>query len=210
MRAILFALCVVSVPAFAAEVPPAVIKAVSAAGAIPGSQVEAIRFIGPRGCVVETADLDQLIVSSGTVPVRIEGSGIGGARCEGMSLAEVRVTAPVWVAQRPIATGERLEGSVIRAQHEIRSGRAPIADIPFGAVATRPMQPGAIVEQGAVQDPAWMPGAPVHVVLRSGTLSLVQLARVVPCPPGRACAQLPSGRRVEGRRAGNELILEVP
>jgi hypothetical protein len=46
--------------------------------------------------------------------------------------------------------------------------------------------------------------------MRAGALSVEQSGRAVPCPRGRACAVLPSGRRVEGRLEDGRILVELP
>jgi hypothetical protein len=50
----------------------------------------------------------------------------------------------------------------------------------------------------------------VAVLLRAGTLSIEQRGTAVACRHGRACALLPSGRRVEGDWHGGRIELGTP
>ena len=190
------------------QIPAAVERALAASGALPGARVETVSYRGPARCSALRAEADQLIASSGSVALHIEGRGPAGEACRGLALAEARVFAPVWIASRALATGEGLDGAAARAVREVKQGHAPLAEIPAGSATTRRVAAGTVLEAPLVQDPTWLPGASVRVVLRSGSLSLSQQGRVVPCAPGRACAVLPSGRRVEGTRKSGELILE--
>ena len=189
-------------------IPAAVERALAAAGALPGARVEIVSYRGPARCNALRAEADQLIASSGSVALHIEGRGPAGESCRGLGLAEARLFAPVWIASRALATGEALDGAAARAVREVKQGHAPLAEIPAGSAATRRLAAGTVLEAPLVQDPTWLPGQNVRVVLHTGALSLTQQGRIVTCAPGRACAVLPSGRRVEGTRSNGELILE--
>jgi hypothetical protein len=193
-----------------AGIPAAVVRAVSAGSLLPEARVEAVGYRGAGRCAAVRAELERPIEASGSVSLRIEGRGPAGEACRGFAVAEARVYAPVWVANRALATGESLEGAAARVEREVQPGHAPLAVLAPGLAASRPVAAGTVLEAGLVEDPAWRSGAQVRVVIRSGALSLSQQGRVVSCGQGRACAQLPSGRRVEGRRSGNELVLEMP
>jgi hypothetical protein len=97
----------------------------------------------------------------------------------------------------------------VAGEAEVRAGHAPLATAPEGAVAARAIPAGAPIEEAMLRrGPA--PGAPVAVVLRSGLIAVETTGRAVPCPRGRACALLPSGRRVEGRLDAGRILVEPP
>jgi flagella basal body P-ring formation protein FlgA len=196
--------------ATAGTVPLAVEKALRSAVGTEGARLEVTSLRGPSRCEAVRAEVDKPIAASGLVPLRIEGHAPDGAHCAGLGVAEVRLFAPVWLTQRALGPGEAVEGSVVRLEREVRAGHAPLSEVAEGLVAARALPAGTILEAPLVQDPAWRPGASVRVVLQSGALAVVQVGRIVPCVPGRGCAVLPSGRRVEGRRANGELHLEMP
>ena len=194
----------------AQPIPAAVVRALSAGALLPDARVEAVGYRGAGRCDATRAEVEHPVEASGSVSLRIEGHSPTGEACRGFAVAEARLYAPVWVASRALAAGEAVEGATSRLEREVQPGHVPLAALSAGLATLRPVAAGTTLEAGFVQDPSWRPGAPVRVVLRSGSLSLTQQGRIVPCAPGRACAQLPSGRRVEGRRSGNELLLEMP
>lgn len=194
--------------AAAPAAPPVVERALREAVALPGARLELVSFTPHGACEAQEAEVAQPISASGTVAVRLLGRSPGGRPCAGAGFAQVRLFGPAWIAVRTLAVGQPLEGAAQQADRELRAGHPPAAAIPPGAVAARPIPAGAVVEEGHLLDPAWAPGASVRVVVRAGAVALAQEGRLVPCAAGRACAILPSGRRVEGRRAEGELLLE--
>jgi hypothetical protein len=50
----------------------------------------------------------------------------------------------------------------------------------------------------------------VVAVIVAGALRVEQQARALPCRAGRACALLPSGRRVEGAWHAGRIVVEAP
>ena len=191
-------------------IPLVVSRALSAGAATPGARVETVDYRGPGRCTATRAEVEQPIGSSGSVSLRSEGRGPGGESCRGFARAEARLFARVWVVSRALASGERLEGAITLMEREVQPGHAPLTEVAPGLAVTRPLAAGAVLEASMVHDPSWQSGQSVRVVIRSGGLSLTQSGRLIACAQGRACAQLPSGRRVEGRRSGNELVLEMP
>lgn len=193
--------------AAAPAAPPVVERALREAVALPGARLELVSFTPHGACEAQQAEVAPLS-ASGTVAVRLQGRTAGGRPCAAAAFAQVRLFGPAWTAVRTLAVGQPLEGATQQADRELRAGHPPAATIPAGAVAARPIPAGAVVEEGHLLDPAWAPGAPVRVVVRAGAIALAQQGRLVPCAAGRACAVLPSGRRVEGRRGEGELLLE--
>ncbi len=54
------------------------------------------------------------------------------------------------------------------------------------------------------------PGEAIAVLVQRGSVAVALEGHAVPCARGKACAQLPSGRRVEGRFVDHRLLVEVP
>ncbi len=122
----------------------------------------------------------------------------------------MRVVCTGLVTSRAVAMGESLDGAVQTAEVEVRTGRPPaVSDLPPGARAARGLAAGAPLSPADVRDGPF-PGEPITVVLTGGGLELSREGRALPCTPGRACALLPGGRRVEGRLEGGRLVLEAP
>jgi hypothetical protein len=188
---------------------PAVVLRVLREAAPPGARLELLAYRGPLRCQPQEVDVEGPVVASGPVPLRVAGLS-GSARCAGAAQAEVRLFAPAWVTSRALSAGEPVAGAAVREERELRPGHQLLAEPAAGLLATRALPAGTLLEARLVEDPAWAMGATVRVLVRSGSVLLAQQGRLVPCAPGRACAQLPSGRRVEGRRQGTDLLLELP
>lgn len=185
--------------------------AVAAALALPGARAEVadVRAAAGRGCAPERWEAMKPVIASGAVALRLAGRDASGARCEGFAWAKVRVLAPALVALRAVRRGEPLAGAVAPGEAEVVAGRAAVAALPPGALADRALRAGAPIDAGAIRAGP-LPGQPVAVVIRAGAVTLEQTGRAVACPRDRACAVLPSGRRVEGVLDGGRLLVEAP
>ena len=195
----------------AAPLDAAVQTALEAALALPGARVELVELgaASPRGCAAESAEAKQRIAASGRVALRLSGRDGAGGACEAWAWARVRVKAPALAASRAIAEGEPLTGAVAASEREVLPGREPLGALPEGAVAVRALAAGTALDASDLRIGP-RPGEPVRVVLRAGSLEISQEGRAIPCRRGRACAVLPSGRRVEGVVSAGRLVLEGP
>jgi hypothetical protein len=164
----------------------------------------------PPGCLVDSVEVERRITGSGQVAVRLSGRRDGGLSCQGWAWARVKVVASVRVAARALRTGESLAGATVLEEREINSSYEPLDAIADDATTTRPLAAGQVLQRSHVRLDEPAPGQPVTVVAQAGAVSIVQTGRVVPCVRGRGCAQLPSGRRVEGRFSDGRLLVEVP
>ncbi len=185
---------------------PAVVEAALRPG--PGARAEVLEVQGalPPRCPWTSAEVTQPVAASGRVAVRLLGAG---PDCEAWAWARVRVRARVLVTTRAVDAGAPLAAAAELAEREILPGRGHLASLAEGAVAARALAAGTVLDEGAVRvGPP--PGDPVWVVLRTGTLTLERAGQAVPCRRGRACALLPSGRRVEGAWHGGRIELETP
>jgi hypothetical protein len=194
--------------AAAAPTPQA---AVAAALAQPGGQVEVlgIRVSQGAGCAAEGWEALRPIEASGAAGLRFEGHDPRSVACQGYAWAQVKVLAPSAVTTRALHEGEPLEDAVAVALREVLPGRRPLAGVPAGAVAARPLAAGLPLDPQAIRVGP-RAGEPISVVLRVGALSVEQPGRSVPCARDHACALLPSGRRVEGRLEAGRLLVEAP
>jgi hypothetical protein len=185
--------------------------AIAAALAPQGARAEVgqVRVSSGLGCAVSHAEALRPVTASGQVPLRLTGTGPEGLPCEAFGWARVRVLAPGLLLARAVATGEPLEGAVRPGEVELRAGRAYLPSLPAGARAARALPAGAALIPSDVRAGP-LPGEPIEVLVRTGALELSLTGRAVPCARGRACALLPGGRRVEGRIAGDHLLVEVP
>lgn len=204
----LLAIMAVAPLAFTAESIP---DAVAAALAVPGARAEVqnVRITAGTACRPTRAEVLRPVVGSGEVPLRLTGTAADGRGCEAFGWASVRVTAAALILSRAAAAGESLQELVVTGQTEVRAGRAPLAELPAGARAARPLAAGQAVLASDVRTGP-EPGESITVLVRTGGLEISQSARALPCPRGRTCALLPGGRRVEGRLEGGQLVLEVP
>jgi len=185
----------------------AIADAVSTAGA--RAEVMAVRGATPPGCAAARWDVPKPIEASGPVALRFSGRDGSGAACEGWAWADVRVYATALRLAHEVRDGERLEGAVEPAVAEVVRGRRMLTSLPPGATAARALRPGTFLAEADLRTGP-RPGDPVTVLVRSGAVELSLAARAVPCTRDRACALLPSGRRVEGRWAGDRIEVETP
>ena len=187
------------------------LAALTAALSLPGARAEllALRPSLPAGCEAVALESPRPVAASGDVPLRIRGVQPSGAPCEGWAWARARVLSRVVVAARALSEGEAIDPSACRlVEREVTPGRAALAAMPSGATAARAIRAGATIEDVHLRlGPP--PGAPVTVLVRVGALSVEQPGRAVACARGRACALLPSGRRVEGTWDGARLVVEA-
>lgn len=188
------------------------IAALTAALSLPGARAEltSLRPSLPAACTPLAAASPRPLAASGEVALRVRGALPGGAPCEGWAWARARVLAPVAVALRPLAEGDAIDASAYDLEErEIAAGRAPLATVPTFATAARSIAAGTTLEDVHLRlGPP--PGAALTVLVRVGSLEVEQPGRAVACARNRACALLPSGRRVEGAFDGARLVVEAP
>jgi flagella basal body P-ring formation protein FlgA len=195
--------------AFAREVtdlPPPVDQALASALAVPGGRLD-VRSYRPAStvtCAVTEANLERPIEGSGRFPVKVSGAG-----CSGWAWVEVTVFANVLVTTRAVRAGESLEGATAPQDREVRPGRRPAGDI-SGAKAARSLTRGQLIERDHLELAGLPAGTPVKIVVRAGSLNVVQRGRIVSCGKGRTCAVVPSGKHVEGQMVEGQLIVEAP
>lgn len=194
----------------AAAVPRAVEEALSRSLVPPATRVALIDYRPTlaTGCVLVRAELARPVAGSGRIPVRLAGRDADGAPCLGWAWTEVRVFGPRLVTTRALREGERLAGAVRQEEREIVPGRPAVTALEAEATAAHPLAAGVEVEPGHLRVGP-RPGDAVTVVVRLGSLAVEQPGRSVPCSRGRACAVLPSGRRVAGTFHDGRLQVEA-
>jgi hypothetical protein len=192
-----------------AAAPAAVDSAVAAAAQGVRAEVVDWRPTLSSGCAARRYEALRQVRASGDVPIRIGGTDARGAACEGWGWAKVRAFGPALVLARAVRAGEPLAPAVATAEAEVSPGKPVVAALPDGAVAARDLAAGVRLQPGAVREGP-PPGSPVTVLVRSGAIRVARPGRAIPCPPGRACALLPSGRRVEGRLEDGLVVVEAP
>ncbi|HTP30190.1 MAG TPA: hypothetical protein VMK12_31600 [Anaeromyxobacteraceae bacterium] len=206
----LFILVALAAPRLGAIAPP-IQAAFSGAIALPGARAEVIEVVGdlPARCVLTHAETPQPVAFSTRMPLHLFGSDPAGETCDAWAFARVRVKAPSLVTTRPVAEGAPLDGAVAPSEREVLPGRPLLAALPEGAVAARALATGTVLDDSHLRlGPR--PGDPVAVALRAGALLVEQQGQAVACRRGRACALLPSGRRVEGQWHDGRILLEEP
>jgi hypothetical protein len=159
------------------------------------------------GCRAADAEVARPIEASARVAVKLRGQKRGGEPCEEWTWVRVRVVAPVAVAARALAPGERIEGAVSVEERELRPGHAP-ASIGSATVAAHALAAGQMIEAAVVVEPMVRPGESVKVLVVSGSLTIEQAGRGVPCARGRSCAKLDSGKQVEGDLVAGKLVVQ--
>lgn len=205
-------LLLLSAPARAAALPPApVVEAFDRAVPIPGARVEIADFRPElvARCTVIRAELPAPLAGSGRIAVRLTGTLPEGGPCDGWGWAVVRVLAPVLVAHRAVPVGSPLLDAVAPGERELLPGRTPLSRLPAGAVAGRPLAAGQVLDDRDLRSGPGL-GDAVTVLIRLGGLRVEQVGRAVPCSRGHACAQMPSGKRVEGTWRDGRLLVEAP
>ena len=198
-------------PPAAGPIPAPVQAAAEAALALRGALAEVAELTGalPAGCALVRAELRQAVTASARLPIHLVGEAAPGSRCDAWGWVRVRVKAPSLVTTRAVMEGTPLDGAVTLSEREVSPGRPPVAELPEGATAARSLPAGA-----ALDEPDYRigprPGEPVAVALRAGDLTVEQQGQAMACRRGRACALLPSGRRVEGSWHDGRILLEAP
>jgi len=184
--------------------------AIAAAVALPGASAEVLDLAGalPARCVLTRAEAPRPVRASGRVALHLFGRD-RAEQCDGWAWARVRVSAPSLVTTRAVMEGAALEGAVAAVEREIVPGRPPVATLPEGAVADRALAIGVPLDETLFRIGA-RPGQAVAVVLRAGALVVEQRGQAIACRRGRACALLPTGRRVEGTWHDGRIQLEAP
>jgi hypothetical protein len=185
--------------------------ALSRALTLPGAELRLLDYwpTVPSRCSVLSAEIARPISASGRAALHLFGKAPSGEGCEGWAWANVQVFAPVLVTSRALREGEPLGGAVRPVMREVAQGRSPLRELPPQAVATHDLPAGAaLLESDQRSGPRL--GDTVAVVIRVGFLEVEQQGRAVPCVPGRTCAVLPSGKRVEGSYSQGKLLLEAP
>jgi len=162
----------------------------------------------PQGCRVQRAEIAKRLDASGRVAVKLTGETESQAICQGWAWATIRIEAVIQVASKAIREGEPIAAKLER--REIRPGREPLETIPEGARAARSIAAGEILEGHLLSTLSARPGDAVPVLVKSGAIAVALIGRAVPCAKGRACAQLPSGRRIEGTLEDGRLVVEAP
>jgi hypothetical protein len=198
-------------PAAEVAVPAPVQAAATAALALRGARAEVEELSGglPAGCALARAELPQPLAASARLPVHLRGTSAAGQDCDAWAWVRVRVKAPSLVTVRAVLEGAPLASAVTLTEREVSPGRPPVPELPEGATAARSLPAGVALDETHFRVGP-RPGEPVAVTLRAGDLVVEQQGQAFACRRGRACALLPSGRRVEGTWHDGRIELESP
>jgi flagella basal body P-ring formation protein FlgA len=194
-------------------VPALVHTALEAATTVPNARVDVVALErSPSTCSFRSdvrVEIPRPVDGSGKFAVKLIGARASGETCEGWIWAQVRVFAKVSVATRVIRAGDSFAGATEHADRELKAGRVPAASLE-GATADRSLGLGQMIEEDFVRAPGLRPGEMVKILVVSGSLSVEQMGRAVPCARNRSCAVLPSGRHVDGTMIDGRLLVELP
>ena len=187
-------------------------KAIERGLAVPGARLDAAyeerAAARAADCRATSAELLRPIDGSGRVAVRVAGRSARGQSCDAWTWVRVRVVAPVAVAARALAAGDRLDGATRVEERELRAGHAP-ATIGPATVATRAVGARQLIEAALAGEPTVRLGDNVKVVIVSGALEIEQTGRGAPCARGRSCATLATGKVVEGELREGKLVVQA-
>ena len=185
--------------------PSGVSESLQQALIVPGGRIVPLAWSGPQHCQVRGASVAHPIDGSGRVAVKVSGAG-----CSGWGWVRLEVWAETAVTARAVRAGEDLASAITLVEREIHPGRVPF--IPeAGAVATRFLPAGMMLDAESAGASKAAVGDPVKVVFVSGTVAIETQGRRTVCFRGRQCAVLPSGKHVEGALdASGRLVVEVP
>ena len=188
-----------------AVIPAVARQALERRLAVPGARllVQSWKPAG-RPCSALRAEVGRTISGSGRYAVKLTGS-----RCSAWAWASIEVLAKAYVTTRVVAEGELLEGAVSEIEKEVRPGRQPV-QLVRGARAGRALAKGQVLEAAHLDSAAPAAGENIEVIVRLGSLRIVQIGRVVGCGRDRACALMPSGKHVEGQLVEGRLLVETP
>jgi flagella basal body P-ring formation protein FlgA len=180
----------------------------------PDAQVRSTHYRSASDCSVDSAEVTNPLVASGRAALKISGRSANGKPCKAYAFVEVKLTSEALIATRPVREGSPLEGSVRRVRHEIMNGETPILDLPPGALASRTLSTGQLIESQYLRMPGLNPGSQVRVLVQMGALSLEQNGIVSRCAgrpdPSLVCAQVGAGRHVEGHMMNGALRVGTP
>jgi hypothetical protein len=214
VRSVLMAACVL-LPCAAradARAPDFVAEALAKSIDYPRAKVVVDRYAAslPAGCVATTAIVTAPPEASGGAALKLLGTSSDGTPCEGWAHVITSIAAPMLVTTRTIPMGSKLAGAVALIERPWRPAIHPLAEIPEGAVATEAIPAGTTLDARHVREAGPGLGDTVTVVLSAGSISISENGQLTHCVEGRACATLPSGKRVEGRLVGDQLLVEIP
>jgi hypothetical protein len=194
-----------SAPAAGAILPSEVSETLTRSLTIPGGRIVPLAWSTSDNCRIRTASIPRAIQGSGRIAVKF-----AGTNCTGWGWVRLEVWAETAVTTRAIRAGESMATAIALVEKEMKPGHMPFIP-PDGSVAARMLPAGTSVSQGDVSRSAVVAGDRVKIVVMSGILAIETQGRRVACPANRACAVLPSGKRVEGHMDDTgRLIVEVP
>jgi hypothetical protein len=209
VRAALLAPLMVLASTALAEAPPFVVEAIARTSPGARATVTEYRPTLPAGCAATGAVALASPDLSGRLMLRLSGTAGSGGSCDGFATARAQLLGPVYVVTKAVARGAPLADAVTVEERPVQGLPSRVNDLTPGATAAQTLPPGTVLEVRHVAAQGPKAGDKVTIVLRSGAITLTQEGRLAPCIPGRSCAVLPTGRRVEGQLVDGRLVVEV-
>jgi hypothetical protein len=191
--------------------PPFVTDVIRHAVPQPEARVIVLRYApnAPAGCAVSSAIALTVPSGSGDATLKLMGHDASGAPCEGWARVHASISVPAFLTTTAVAAGSPLAGATSIVDRPWRPAVHLITELPPGAVAAEALPAGTPVEVHHLRHEGPAPGEAVTVELVMGDITIEQSATLAPCSPGRDCALLPSGKRVEGQLQGDRLRVEL-
>jgi hypothetical protein len=212
LASILCAFVVAATPLRAAVSPPTAatraFEQLLSSSAPPSSRLSVQRVGGlPEHCVPAKATPLSPLDRSGPAVVDVEGDG-----CSARVVVDVRVLQPVVVVQQVAPVGTALAAITAIEFRETQPNQHAVTALPDGATARRALVPGRVLVEDDLALPGPTVGAPVKVILQTGSLRIVRPAVAMPCAGSvdrrHHCARLPNGRQVHGVFAAGALHIQ--
>ena len=179
-------------------------------GELPVARVRVSLGARAGRCWIRRAMVEQSVMTSGEVPVRVQGVRRDGVTCSGWVFAKVKIYTFANVATRDLPKGALASSGIVQKQVLLTAGAHPIAALPPGSTMRRFVKKGTVIEARHLRLPGPDLGASVVVELRKGALTVSQRGVAIACSGARTCARLPSGRQVSGAWRDGALRVELP
>ncbi|MCP4502242.1 MAG: hypothetical protein GY822_19975 [Deltaproteobacteria bacterium] len=182
-------------------------------------EIESMRLTLKKSCHVDNASLPRVLNVSSQVSVSLRGIRSKGHRkgrpCQGMAIVKLRVFQEVALTDGVIERGESLAGHVQYREMERLSGVSVLTEIPKNAVAARRLEAQTRLAPGHMMPGGPQPGTAVNVAIVTGGLQVSTRGVATRCRRRQGtkdyingCARLPSGKVVQGRLDGRQIVVE--
>lgn len=176
-------------------------------------EVKRIRLRKKKSCKVDAAVVRTPVSVSQTVTVVLQGTR-RGRPCQGTAQANVKVFEDIAFVERDVERGQPVLPSIGYREVERKGRVAGLRQVSENAVASRPLRAGTKLKTSHLTPGGPKPGAPVEVAIVAGGLSVSTQGTAVRCrrQGGLAdfdtgCVRLASGRVVQGRLHGRQVVV---